>query len=487
MTEEERIEYEERKLQLEEEMRKKKEELLVQFLKTKMARDEVFTKTNMFIINDRWRQIMRDAKSKELKAEIIIRKNTFDHQIDQKDEVIKALVLDIKEAEEQYMMAHRSHLQILDQLWDFQKERLATLQIESDKELDLIKQSFELDRKVILDIHDADMNELADIFFAVEEIFVEKKNEAKANFQVQEHEVLSKSLEEKDQLHVSLETKINNLWQLFNQVKSHYHETTKERMEAFEKLKLKDSESSKVIDILMRKIQRRTEQITAMKGKIVINARTNGEKNKMMREEKEKMTVVIQGMKIEVNKLQTAEYNKLVNLTLESRAAIKELEEQNEKCIQILRLFEGCRKLETEEEKILPFHASSFTKEEKEELLRHDMESPTEPLAKLMMEYQPLENFWKRYQKVMLDKVVLQKEQNLLTQENQKLRCLLKQYLDGISVNNAVLSEVNPLLMIRGSENAGLQIEMNDPRVMKKNPTGHVKQEAALIAKNIIY
>ena len=80
-----------------------------------MTKEEKFTKTNMLIINDRWRAIRRDVKSKELKAEITVLKNTFDRVIDQKDEVIKALVLDIEEAEEQYMMALRSHLQNVDQ------------------------------------------------------------------------------------------------------------------------------------------------------------------------------------------------------------------------------------------------------------------------------------------------------------------------------------------------------------------------------------
>lgn len=71
-----------------------------------------------------------------------------------------------------------------------------------------------------------------------------------------------------------------------------------------------------------------------------------------------------------------------------------------------------------------------------------------------MMEYRPLENFWQRYNKVMLDKVVLQKEESILSQENQKLRFLLKQYLDGISVTSEVMSEVNPLLIIQSTANA---------------------------------
>ena len=59
-----------------------------------------------------------------------------------------------------------------------------------------------------------------------------------------------------------------------------------------------------------------------------------------------------------------------------------------------------------------------------------------------MHEYEELEPFWKRYNKVLLDKVTLDKERQVLLQENGQLRSLLKQYLDGISVNEEILSKV---------------------------------------------
>ena len=70
-----------------------------------------------------------------------------------------------------------------------------------------------------------------------------------------------------------------------------------------------------------------------------------------------------------------------------------------------------------------------------------------------MYEYQSLENFWKRYNKSLLDKVALDKERSTLLQENQQLRTLLKQYLDGISVNDEILSQVNPLFVVNHRTN----------------------------------
>ena len=73
-----------------------------------------------------------------------------------------------------------------------QKERLATLQVEYNKELEIIKHEFEQERKQMLDKHSADTNELADILFAMEQNFIERENEAKLTFQSQKDEVRNK-------------------------------------------------------------------------------------------------------------------------------------------------------------------------------------------------------------------------------------------------------------------------------------------------------
>lgn len=52
-----------------------------------------------------------------------------------------------------------------------------------------------------------------------------------------------------------------------------------------------------------------------------------------------------------------------------------------------------------------------------------------------MHEYSSLANFWKRYNKVLLDRLGLEREKQTLEDENKKLKALLKQYLDGMQTN----------------------------------------------------
>lgn len=61
--------------------------------------------------------------------------------------------------------------------------------------------------------------------------------------------------------------------------------------------------------------------------------------------------------------------------------------------------------------------------------------------------------FWKRFNKVELDRLAIIKEYNMLEQENIQLKLLLKQYLDGISVNSEVISGDNSLIVINGRSN----------------------------------
>merc|ERR1711865_156509 len=55
-------------------------------------------------------------------------------------------------------------------------------------------------------------------------------------------------------------------------------------------------------------------------------------------------------------------------------------------------------------------------------------------------EWDYLNHFFKRYNKVLLDEQAIERERDRLRRENTDLRSILKQYLDGISVNEDVIN-----------------------------------------------
>ncbi|NXS35520.1 DRC2 protein, partial [Pomatostomus ruficeps] len=112
---------------------------------------------------------------------------------------------------------------------------------------------------------------------------------------------------------------------------------------------------------------------------------------------------------------------------------------------RILRLAEMCRRLETEEEKVLPFYPSSLAEWEQQDARRVLEETPSEPLARAMQDYVGLERFWQRFNKVKLDEVALERARAALASRNRQLRELLQQYLAGAALSRKALSNPHPL------------------------------------------
>ncbi|XP_062058218.1 dynein regulatory complex subunit 2 isoform X4 [Lepus europaeus] len=144
-------------------------------------------------------------------------------------------------------------------------------------------------------------------------------------------------------------------------------------------------------------------------------------------------------------------------LKVKDEKSSKEIEAQMKKIQKlqgekILKLAEICRKFETEEEKVLPFYSSVLTPQE-QEIEEQNQEELTEELVEVMADYVGMENFWKRYNKVKLEKLSLLQRRARLLEINGKLREMLKQYLDGISVSDEVLSQLNPLFIVNHQSN----------------------------------
>merc|ERR1712005_94920 len=68
-------------------------------------------------------------------------------------------------------------------------------------------------------------------------------------------------------------------------------------------------------------------------------------------------------------------------------------------------------------------------------------------------EWTYLDTFFKRFNKVKLDHLAIEQEKQRLQRENVQLRSILKQFLDGVSVNEDALAQPNPLLVVNGKVN----------------------------------
>jgi dynein regulatory complex subunit 2 len=124
----------------------------------------------------------------------------------------------------------------------------------------------------------------------------------------------------------------------------------------------------------------------------------------------------------------------------------------------------------------MPFYICEFEGSEK----HADIERIEGVDKSVYNEFENLEQFYKRSNKVLLDKVAIEKQKGSLGQENSFFKSLLKQYLDGVSVNNDVMNSNNPLLVVNN------KVSLNRPPVQKlTNPLQIPLVEGNHIVNNI--
>mmetsp|Transcript_22244 Transcript_22244/g.19082 ORF Transcript_22244/g.19082 Transcript_22244/m.19082 type:complete len:171 (-) Transcript_22244:461-973(-) len=170
-----------------------------------------------------------------------------------------------------------------------------------------------------------------------------------------------------------------------------------------------------------------------MKLKIHQHTKESKKRNDALRKEKDNINKNYQELKAKMTKFRDDETKRLTELAMNSRNAVMTLKDNLTLGERILKTAELCRRLETEREKVLPFYESTVEEEDVPEELKKDFQ---EISSEKYAEYTYLNNFYKRYNKVHLDKIAIEKQKEQLSKENHILKTMLKQYLDGISLND---------------------------------------------------
>ena len=170
------------------------------------------------------------------------------------------------------------------------------------------------------------------------------------------------------------------------------------------------------------------------------------------------------------------EEKRLINLTTNSKNCMDKLKGYQKLGEKILKTAELCRKLETEKEKVLPFYQSD--PDSLQELEDHQVEKIEGVKKAELNEFQLLDSFYKRYNKVHLDKLAIEKQKATLEKENVFFKSLLKQYLDGVSVNEDVMKTSNPLLVVNN------KVNLNRPPVERMD--GEAPRQTAIEGNMVI-
>eukprot|EP01034_Spumella_vulgaris_P033781 gene33781-41672_t len=299
--------------------------------------------------------------------------------------------------------------------------------------------------------------DLAAVIEAVEQQEETADSSAKHDFEQLREENRNKNLEEINMLRISLDAQIEELEQHFETAHLNYLSQTSHRTHDFKEKTQKDQILTLDIEQKRKKIDNLQTQIQQWRAKMKQLNRETEERNRLLLDEKHSIQKHYQQLKQRI-KL----YRRIMELT------------------------ELNRHMETVEEQTLPFGGSdeggiigenhllsSQSLVTSHAPLKHQSSVWADDNRTHVLPSDRLTNFNRKFNRILLDNLAIQKEKERLSLENAQLQDLIAQYISGTQIGDDTLSSDNPLFVINGRANLNF-----NPPVCKVRP---VIQDADII------
>lgn len=495
------------------ELRRQQQVIAKAELRRRIEEESSNSKINNLKILNQWRKIMRLAKTEALKKDIEILSQNHERDVDRKDAILQMLDRDLEEAEDQYQMSLRSHLNNVDELIKLHDSRLFSLERSFQKELKQLQNDFEKEKTSVVAKFKKEKRSLQSIVDAIEKEEEDRENESKHAFEQMREEIRNRNLEDINMLRISLDAQIEELEAQFETAHLNYLQHTAQRTHDFKELTQNDQRLSLDIEQRRKKIDVLQITIQHWRAKIRQLTREAEERNRLLRDEKNSIQHHYQQLKQRVSAYRGSQTQRLLHLSQAANHCKDVLKEKLDLARRILQSSEMSRKIETLYEQVLPFvpvildgnadgnstlagakapgdtHSQASIEEEdniprtrqqdkKDRLINA---APSQPHQSCVIgtdgQFVPysdrLANFHRRFNKVLLDNIAIAKEKDRLLLENSQLENLIQQYVDGTRVTDTTLNEDNPLFVVNGRANLN-----HVPPVRNKKPT---IQDAATI------
>ncbi|KAJ8359264.1 hypothetical protein SKAU_G00157890 [Synaphobranchus kaupii] len=420
--------------------------MLTQFLKDKLQKEEQNSVTNQYKLTEKWRTVFRQVCADELRRDIAVLSHTFERVVGHKDSIIKCLLCDLKETEQQSAQVLCSYVQCVDQLLDHQKGRVASLERQWSRMLEDIGKDLKSERKQILSRHEKECKYLEEVNFAIDQYYSEVDSDVRQDFQSTCVDIENRNTEERNTLRVQLEGEVELLWLQVQHTIWSYKESTEDQYVALDSLLAHDKLCADEIEVHVKKLYKLQESITALRARLGCTKKECFSALGGLRAVKEEVTLQGQQLKVQMCTTRVRDKNHLFGLVKHCNAASKKIQAIILKGERLLRLMEVCRRLEKEREKV--YYCTSQSAEEQVLLKTLCMEPMSEEMVKNIQEVSSLESFWQRYNTALKERLCLQQEQAWLSEQNKHLRTQLHGFLGGISVCDDVLRQSNPLLVV---------------------------------------
>jgi hypothetical protein len=270
---------------------------------------------------------------------------------------------------------------------------------------------------------------------------------AKENYSQGREEIKDKVTEEKEIMQTEMNSKKVNIYNALENLFQKFMNDSKDKFRHYTNLLDSNTADSKAIDETMKKITRTKEKIKSLSTKIYQMEKEFEEKNNQIRSENEEIAKNLLALKDKMFIFRNKQRKKLIKLSCYTKEVVDKLTGVCKQGERILRNTELCRKLEFESEKVSAFKEDQLEDNTELNKIAEEYNDGERELFESCKKFETFRNYFTKYNKVLLDKLVAEKERQELRRENQMLTRKLEDYLEGLTISNKTLTNKYNSLM----------------------------------------
>jgi hypothetical protein len=412
---------------------------------------------NTAAVESKWRDIMAEEKLTQQRASVDKIRAQYTKQLDRCDSIIARLLRWIDDGECQYQFSQRAYKNNLDLLSNLAVARLANEEERFDRCLQTIADEFETNRSKTLTEYNRHVAQVRDIINAIEFEYEQKNTQLTGKFRAEEDSLKMKNQELASTLKTHLVSETNAVIDASKKAFEIFKQATEGKMQQFNAMFEKHKKRQKEMKMNEDTIIKKAAEIAHWRRKIKSNAAESKESNDRLRQEKENLSLHFRELKETMAKFRRTEAAKLAEISVAFEDINSNLTDKLRLAEKILKYAEMTRELETEREQVVPFPSSIVDSDPEIQRQLRQFTIQMKGDSKFVEESDLFDKFYRRFNKVLLDKLALQREKSALTQHNQRLKAMLKRYMSGTGVTKDLTDHPNTLFIINQQTNAPMR------------------------------
>ena len=398
------------------------------------------SKINRANIEAHWIQVLRKEKQNELKGTVQVLMEEHEKLLKQKDKIIDLLHVNHDHSETEFQTVFATHCDNINSMIDLYDERLLMMEKKFQSDLKTLQHQSKMERSRIIENHTKiDKKQLTDIIEGIEKESIENQEKEERDHQHLIQEIRNRNLEEINGLRVILESKIEDLDEQFEAAHGDYVQNTDTNASEYQVLTQREKYAKKEIDFKSRNIDRVQGTLQELRSKCSKNTKETNEKYDAIVHKKTIILSKYKKLKSEMNKFRNIQQQKLTELSINANKRKEELQQLLHIADRIFKISTLNEKMEKDHEYVLPLLENQFDKDLKQQAMRmmNSCRGSSKLCKSMITRCQNgvlisnfLENFWKKYNNVLLDVLSMEEKESKLYDE----RCQLKVSL-GIIIN----------------------------------------------------